>query len=46
MDEKEVKKIIKLVRDLACDWDRLSSSGQETMKRIVEILHKLEEGEM
>ena len=45
MDEEEVKKLIKLVRDLAWDWDRLSSSGQETMEKIVDILDKLEEGE-
>ena len=46
MDEKEVKKLIKLVRDLAWDWDRLSSYGQETMEKIVYILDKLEEGEI
>jgi hypothetical protein len=46
MDEKEVKKLIKLVRDLAWDWDRLSSCGQETMEKIVDILDKLEEGEI
>ena len=46
LSSKEVKKLIKLVRDLAWDWDRLSSCGQETMEKIVDILDKLEEGEI
>ena len=58
MDEKEVKKLIKLVRDRARDrdwekehneliklvgdlyweWDRMSSSGQETLEKIADLL--------
>ena len=38
MDEKEVKELVKLVGDLFWDWDRLSSSGQQTLEKIADLL--------
>ena len=35
LTEKEHNELIKLVQDLAWDWDRLSSSGQEPMEKII-----------
>ena len=45
LTEKDHNEFIQLVRDLAWDWDRLSSSGQETMEKILAILDKVKEGE-
>ena len=45
LTEKEHNELIKLVQDLAWDWDRLSSSGRETMEKIIAILDKVEKGE-
>ena len=36
--EKERQKLIKLVGDLYWEWDRMSSSGQETLEKIADLL--------
>tara|TARA_R100001594_G_C4018811_1_gene258685 strand:- start:1145 stop:1288 length:144 start_codon:yes stop_codon:yes gene_type:complete len=38
MDKEEKKELIKLVGDLYWDWDRMSSSGQETLEKIADLL--------
>ena len=38
MEEKERQKLIKLVGDLYWEWDRMSSSGQETLEKIADLL--------
>ena len=38
MDKQEKKELIKLVGDLYWDWDRMSSSGQETLEKIADLL--------
>jgi hypothetical protein len=36
--EKEHNELIKLVGDLYWEWDRMSSSGQETLEKIADLL--------
>ena len=36
--EKERQKLIKLVGDLFWEFDRMSSSGQETLEKIADLL--------
>ena len=38
MDKEEKKELIKLVGDLYWDWDRMSSSGQQTLEKIADLL--------
>jgi hypothetical protein len=38
MEEKERQELIKLVGDLYWDWERMSSSGQETLEKIADLL--------
>ena len=39
--KSKLKVLIKLVDDLNWDYDRMSSSGQETMDKINQILEKI-----
>ena len=40
---KTLKEFIKLVDDLNWDYDRMSSSGQETMDKINQIIKEIED---
>ena len=42
MDKSEKEKLIKLVGDLYWDWDRMSSSGQQTLEKIADLLGERE----
>ena len=39
--QKHIIKLVKLIEDLEWDYDRMSSSGQQTYDEIVEALNKL-----
>ena len=38
MDKVEKEELIRLVGDLFWDWDRMSSSGQQTLEKIADLL--------
>ena len=40
MNKEKQKKLYKLIDDLFFDYDRMSSSGQETLDKIAELLPK------
>ena len=40
MNKEKLKKLYKLIDDLHWEYDRMSSSGQETLDKIAELLPK------
>jgi hypothetical protein len=46
MERNEKEELIKLVGDLFWDWDRMSSSGQQTLEKIADLLgdREIEDG--
>ncbi len=45
LKKQNLKKIIELADDLYWDFDRLSSSGQETLDKLTKRLDKLNRGD-